>query len=111
MAVSLVGIVVTGAAGMSKEREMSEEQKKAAVAEFNFTKGILVAIFSGVMSAGMNIGISIGDVGGRRSRSSRWHQDDRAGHARRLWQGLPGAGGRAAGRLYGQFRLVPAPER
>jgi len=54
VAVSLVGIVITGAAGMSKEREMSEEQKKAAVAEFNFTKGMLVAVFSGVMSAGMS---------------------------------------------------------
>jgi L-rhamnose-H+ transport protein len=67
--VSLVGIVVTGAAGMSKERELSDEQKKAGVAEFNFTKGILVAIFSGVMSAGMAIGISIGGVGGETAGS------------------------------------------
>lgn len=61
VAISLVGIVVTGAAGMSKEREMSEEQKKAAVAEFDFTKGILVAIFSGVMSAGMSFGVRAAD--------------------------------------------------
>ncbi len=57
VAVSLLGIVITGAAGMSKEREMSEAAKKAAVAEFNFSKGIAVAIFSGVMSAGMAFGI------------------------------------------------------
>jgi L-rhamnose-H+ transport protein len=61
VAVSLVGIVVTGAAGMSKEREMSEEQKKASVAEFDFTKGILVAVFSGVMSAGMSFGVRAAD--------------------------------------------------
>jgi len=67
VAVSLVGIVVTGAAGMSKEREMSRAEKQAAVAEFNFTKGILVAIFSGIMSAGMNFGISMGKVGGNES--------------------------------------------
>jgi L-rhamnose-H+ transport protein len=60
VAVSLVGIIVTGAAGMSKERELSDEQKKAAVAEFNFRKGLLVAIFSGIMSAGMAFGLGGG---------------------------------------------------
>ncbi len=49
--VCVVGIAITGWAGMSKEREMTEEQKKAVIKEFNFGKGILVAIFSGVMSA------------------------------------------------------------
>ena len=38
--VSLFGIVLVGSAGMSKENELPEEQKKAAVAEFNFKKGI-----------------------------------------------------------------------
>jgi len=51
IAVCVVGIAITGWAGMSKEREMTEEQKKAVIKEFNFGKGILVAIFSGVMSA------------------------------------------------------------
>lgn len=51
VAVCVVGIAVTGWAGMSKEREMTEEQKKAVIKEFNFGKGILVATFSGVMSA------------------------------------------------------------
>ncbi len=58
--ISLVGIVVTGAAGMSKERELSEAQKKASVAEFDFEKGILVALFSGIMSAGMAFGLGAG---------------------------------------------------
>jgi len=49
--VCVIGIAVTGWAGMSKEREMTEEQKKAVIKEFNFGKGILVATFSGIMSA------------------------------------------------------------
>ncbi len=51
VAVCVVGIAITGWAGMSKEQEMTEEQKKAVIKEFSFGKGILVAIFSGVMSA------------------------------------------------------------
>jgi L-rhamnose-H+ transport protein len=58
--VSLLGIVLVGGAGMSKENELPEEQKKAAVAEFNFKKGILVAIFSGLMSAAMSFGLQGG---------------------------------------------------
>jgi L-rhamnose-H+ transport protein len=58
--VSLLGIVLVGGAGMSKENELPEEQKKAAVAEFNFNKGILVAIFSGLMSAAMSFGLQGG---------------------------------------------------
>jgi L-rhamnose-H+ transport protein len=49
--VCLAGIAIAGWAGMSKEREMTEEQKKATIKEFNFGRGILVATFSGVMSA------------------------------------------------------------
>ncbi len=58
--VSLVGIVLVGMAGMSKESELPEEAKKKAVAEYNFKKGITVAIFSGIMSAGMSFGLQGG---------------------------------------------------
>jgi L-rhamnose-H+ transport protein len=60
VAISLVGIVAVGMAGMSKEKELSEEEKKKAVAEFNFKKGILVAVFSGLMSSGMSFGLQGG---------------------------------------------------
>ncbi len=59
--VCMAGIAVAGMAGMSKEREMSEEQKKAAIKEFDFKKGILVATFSGVMSACFSYGLAAGD--------------------------------------------------
>ena len=57
---SLVGIGFVGLAGKFKEGELSEEQKKASVAEFNFQKGMLVALFSGIASAGMNFGLQSG---------------------------------------------------
>ena len=59
---SLAGIALVGLAGKSKEGELSEEQKKKAVAEFDFKKGMLVALFSGIASAGMNFGLQSGDV-------------------------------------------------
>ena len=58
--VSLVGIVFVGLAGKLKESELPEEEKKKAVAEFDFKKGMIVAIFSGIASAGMNFGLQGG---------------------------------------------------
>jgi L-rhamnose-H+ transport protein len=55
--ICLLGIVIAGLAGMSKEKEMSEEQKKATIQEFNFLKGILVATFSGVFSGCFAFGL------------------------------------------------------
>ena len=57
---SLLGIAFVGLAGKFKEGDLSEEQKKAAVAEFDFKKGMLVALFSGIASAGMNFGLQSG---------------------------------------------------
>jgi hypothetical protein len=62
VAVCLAGIAVSCLAGMSKEREMSDEKKKAAIKEFNFKKGILVATFSGILSASMAYGLAAGEV-------------------------------------------------
>lgn len=58
--VSIIGIVLVGMAGMSKEHELPEEEKKKAVAEFNFKKGLMVAIFSGLMSSAMSFGLQGG---------------------------------------------------
>jgi len=59
--VCLLGIAVAGAAGVSKEREMSTEQKRASIKEFDLKKGLLVATFSGVMSACFAYGLAAGD--------------------------------------------------
>ncbi len=56
----LVGIAISGAAGMSKEKELSQEEKAAAIKEFNFKKGMLVAVFAGVMSSCFAYGLAAG---------------------------------------------------
>ena len=55
--VALLGIVAVGIAGRLKEGEMSEEDKKKAVAEFDFRKGLVTAVIAGVASAGINFGL------------------------------------------------------
>jgi L-rhamnose-H+ transport protein len=61
VAVCLLGIAFAGAAGVSKEREMSDAQKRASIKEFDLKKGLLVATFSGVMSACFAYGLAAGD--------------------------------------------------
>ena len=101
--IGVLGIILTGAAGMSKERELSDEQKKAAVAEFHFSRGIVVALFSGVMSAGMAFGLGAGKEIERAALHTQPATDaDLAGH--------PRARRRAVGRLHRQFSLVPVSQ-
>jgi L-rhamnose-H+ transport protein len=78
--VCLAGIGASGMAGMTKEQEMSREQKRAVIKEFNFKKGILLATFSGVMSACFSYGL---DAGKPIKMLTLQH-----GTAQ-LWQGLP----------------------
>src|SRR5579872_1180331 len=61
IAVCLIGIAFAGAAGVAKERAMSTEQKRASIKEFDLKKGLLVATFSGVMSACFAYGLAAGD--------------------------------------------------
>ncbi len=49
--ICLVGIGIAALAGFTKEKEMPEEEKRKVIKEFNFKKGIMVATFSGIMSA------------------------------------------------------------
>jgi L-rhamnose-H+ transport protein len=58
--VCLAGIAVCGWAGISKERELSTEQKRASIKEFDFLRGLFVAIFAGVMSSCMAFAIAAG---------------------------------------------------
>ena len=61
VAVCLAGIAVAGLAGISKEREMSAEQKTSVIKEFDLKKGVAVATFSGVMSACFSYGLAAGE--------------------------------------------------
>lgn len=58
--VCLGGIAVCGKAGVTKESELSAEQKQQTIREFNFGKGVWVAVFAGIMSACMAFAIAAG---------------------------------------------------
>lgn len=58
--ITLAGIAVIGCAGSLKSRGLPEEEKKAAVKEFALTKGLLVALLAGVMSACFALGLDAG---------------------------------------------------
>ena len=60
VAVTLLGIGVIGAAGSMKASSLSEEEKQKSVKEFNFPKGIAVALLCGLMSACFAIGLAVG---------------------------------------------------
>ena len=58
--VTLIGIAIIGIAGNMKAQSLSEEQKKAAVKDFNFPKGIAIALLAGFMSGCFNVGLAFG---------------------------------------------------
>ena len=55
--ITLAGIAVIGYAG---SKNMTEEEKKAAIKDFALTKGLLVALLAGVMSACFALGLDAG---------------------------------------------------
>jgi len=78
--VCLLGIAAAGIAGRYKEREMSLEQKKMAIKEFDLKRGLGVATLSGVMSACFAYGLA---AGGPIKLLTLRHGTPN------LWQGLP----------------------
>ncbi len=58
--VSFIGIALTGKAGIKKDRELSSEEKQKTITEFNFKKGLIVALFAGTLSASFAFGIAAG---------------------------------------------------
>ena len=58
--VTLLGIAVIGVAGGMKSASLSEEEKKAAVKDFNFPKGLTIALLAGFMSGCFNVGLAFG---------------------------------------------------
>ena len=65
--VCLIGVAVNGAAGYSKEKEITPEEKaEAGERDYNFGKGIAIAILAGFMSSffafGLDAGKPIGDL-------------------------------------------------
>jgi L-rhamnose-H+ transport protein len=58
--VCLLGIAISGKAGMLKENELSDEEKKKSIAEFNLYKGLAIGVLSGILSSFFSFGIEAG---------------------------------------------------
>jgi len=78
--VCLLGIGIAALAGLTKEREMPDVEKKKSIKEFNFSKGILVATFSGIMSACFAFALTAGNPISVASKVAGTSE---------LWTGLP----------------------
>lgn len=78
--ICLLGIATATIAGLAKEREMPEEQKRDAIKEFNFPKGVLVATFCGIMSACFAFALEA---------SNPISEASAAAGTKPLWTGLP----------------------
>ena len=65
--VCVIGVAVNGAAGVSKENEVTPEEKaEAGETDYNFGRGLAVAVFAGIMSSffafGLDAGKPIADI-------------------------------------------------
>lgn len=58
--ITLMGIAIIGYAGALRSKNMTEEEKKAAVKDFALGKGLAVALLAGVMSACFALGLDAG---------------------------------------------------
>ncbi|HEX8340878.1 MAG TPA: L-rhamnose/proton symporter RhaT [Tepidisphaeraceae bacterium] len=90
IAVCLIGIAISGAAGWSKSKETvakTPAETAAAgpgVTEFRFVKGLLVATFAGVMSASFAYGLAAGKPIAEVAKEKLRNSGDSD-----LWQNLP----------------------
>jgi L-rhamnose-H+ transport protein len=58
--VCLVGIGISGKAGMMKEKDLNHTNNDTSSKEFSLVKGLAIATFSGVLSSFFNFGIEAG---------------------------------------------------
>lgn len=58
--ITIAGIAIIGYAGSLRAKNMTEEEKKAAIKDFALTKGLLVALLAGIMSACFALGLEAG---------------------------------------------------
>lgn len=78
--VCVIGIVVSLLAGLSKENELSAEEKKKSIVEANFPLGLIVSFVSGILSACFAFALSASSEIGESSKTAGTDA---------LWSGLP----------------------
>ncbi|MGL4629957.1 MAG: L-rhamnose/proton symporter RhaT [Leadbetterella sp.] len=59
--VCILGIIVCGRAGMMKEKDLADTSQSESNSEFNIPKGLVIAVFSGILSSFFNFGIEKGE--------------------------------------------------
>jgi L-rhamnose-H+ transport protein len=59
-AVCLLGIAMCGYAGILKEKRLTDAEKKEAIKDFSLTRGVVVAVCGGIMSASMAFAFTAG---------------------------------------------------
>ena len=81
----LIAVAVNGAAGVSKDKEVTfEEKAEAGETDYNFGRGLAVAIFAGIMSSFFAFGLKAGAPIGALAKT------ELLAHNRLdLWQNLP----------------------
>jgi L-rhamnose-H+ transport protein len=83
--VCLIGVAVNGAAGYSKEHEITPEEKaEAGERDFSFGKGIAIAVLAGFMSSFFAFGLAAGKPLGDLAKTQLI-----ASGRSDLWQNLP----------------------
>ena len=83
--VCVIGVAINGAAGVSKEREITPEEKaEAGETDYNFGKGIAIAILAGFMSSFFAFGLDAGKPIGNLAKTQLL-----AAGRMDLWQNLP----------------------
>jgi L-rhamnose-H+ transport protein len=83
--VCLIGVGVNGAAGYSKENEITPEEKlEAGERDYNFGKGIAIAVLAGFMSSFFAFGLDAGKPIAALARTELL-----ANHRLDLWANLP----------------------
>ena len=83
--VCLIGVAVNGAAGYSKENEITPEEKlEAGERDYNFGKGVAIAVLAGFMSSFFAFGLAAGKPLGDLAKTQLI-----ASGKSDLWQNLP----------------------
>jgi L-rhamnose-H+ transport protein len=58
--ITLIGIAIIGVAGSMKSASLSDKDKKEVTNDFNFPKGLAIALLAGFMSGCFNVGLAFG---------------------------------------------------
>lgn len=61
VAVTLLGIAIIGVAGSMKSSKLSESEMRESVKDYNFPKGIVIALLAGFMSGCFAVGLAFGE--------------------------------------------------